>query len=106
MKFYEALNLSDQNYESQTKQFIKIYAHLKAQGPLDDEKVFEVALEQLKAAKQDVTHELIDQIDEPTDFGIVKSFTKGMTEAKVNKTDETSTPKKSTDSPIDIKTLF
>lgn len=46
------VNLIDNKSKSRTQKFIKIYDQLKNQGPLDDEKIFEVALEQLKSVNE------------------------------------------------------
>lgn len=46
------VNLIDNKSKSGTQKFIKIYDQLKNQGPLDDEKIFEVALEQLNSVKE------------------------------------------------------
>lgn len=41
----EAVNLVWREHDTQTQELIKIYQKLKAQGALDDEKVFDTALE-------------------------------------------------------------
>lgn len=46
------VNLSDNMSKTRTQKFIKIYDQLNEQGPLDDEKIFEVALEQLNSVKE------------------------------------------------------
>lgn len=46
------VDLNDNKSKSRTQKFIKIYNELKEQGPLDDEKIFEVALEQLNSVKE------------------------------------------------------
>lgn len=46
------INLSDNKSKTRTQKFIKIYDQLNEQGPLDDEKIFEVASEQLNSVKE------------------------------------------------------
>lgn len=43
--------LTDTRRKTRTQEFIDIYNNLKAQGPLDEEKIFEVAMEQLESNK-------------------------------------------------------
>lgn len=97
----------DNNYESRTKQFINIYKNLKNQGALDDEKVFEVALEQLNASAKHKHEILEDEIDETLNFGLASSFAKATEENKSNihEKDEQPKTKKNTGS-IDVKSLF
>lgn len=109
MKFYETINLSDQKYESKTQRFISLYNNLKSQGALDDEKVFEVALEQLNATDHPKQEMLEDEVnDEPVSFGLVSSFTEA--QASNQKTGEgeapTPKPKNGSAGSIDIKSLF
>lgn len=111
MRFYETINLSDQKYESKTKRFISLYNNLKSQGALDDEKVFEVALEQLNAVDHTRQEVLEDEvIDEPVNFGLVSSFTEASNQKKGEGEDggeaPTPKPKKGTAGSIDIKSLF
>lgn len=85
-----------------------MYNNLKAQGALDEEKIFEVALEQLKSSTKHRVEKLEDEIHEPIDFGLIKSFTEATREA--NKSEEESKDKPSkpdkTSASIDIKSLF
>lgn len=110
VKLYETIDFSNHNYESKTKRFISLYKNLKEQGALDDEKVFEVALEQLHegSGKQHEMEALEHEVDEPVDFGIVKSFTKALEENKSDKTKIEETPKKKDDKTdkFDVKSLF
>lgn len=104
MRFHEVINLNDRINESRTKKFINIYVNLKAQGGLDDEKVFEVALEQLDNTREEKFNTLIDEVEEPISFGQVKSFTEATQAAEKNNTNEK--PKPIGKSSINIKTLF
>lgn len=45
-KYIGNYNITDISRKTQTQEFIEIYTNLKAEGALDDEKIFEVALEQ------------------------------------------------------------
>lgn len=83
---------------------------MKSQGALDEEKVFEVAVEQLNASYKPETEILEDEIEEPIDYGFAKGFAKAFekTESDNVQNDETpSAPITSNKSAsIDIKTLF
>lgn len=106
VKLHETIDFSNNNYESKTKKFISSYTNLKSQGALDDEKVFEVALEQLHAdGKHQEVEALEHEIEEPVDFGIVKSFSKAMEEKESNEAKAEETPKKKDDK-FDVKSLF
>lgn len=48
-------SLADERRKTQTQEFIEIYRNLASQGPLDDEKIFEVALEQLQSKRKTET---------------------------------------------------
>lgn len=104
MKSYEIVNMNDQKKETRTKKFINLYTNLKQQGALDDEKVFEVALEQFRATDKQRKERLVDEIsDEPIK---IASETEA-TDMQVEQVDERENPelKKKTDA-IDIKSLF
>lgn len=91
-----------------------MYNNLKSQGALDEEKIFEVAMEQLNESYKPKAEILEDEIEEPINIGLAKSFAKAIekTESDNVQTDETpsspasapKTSKKTTS--IDIKTLF
>lgn len=109
MRFYETINFGDHQYETKTTRFIKIYNNLKAQGALDDEKVFEVALEQLNTSGQSKQEVLEDEvIDEPINFGLVSSFTEAQAanENKEQTDKSTENQEKKPSGSIDIKSLF
>ncbi|XP_075150211.1 mitochondrial ribosomal protein S23 [Haematobia irritans] len=50
----EMVSLIDRRRGTQSQQFIKIYQGLKSQGPLDDEKVFETAMELLQQQRAEM----------------------------------------------------
>lgn len=87
-----------------------MYNNLKSQGALDEEKVFEVAVEQLHASYKPKVEILEDEIEQPINIGLAKSFAKAIekTESDNVQKDETpSVPKTSKKSAsIDVKTLF
>lgn len=74
---------------------------------MDDEKVFEVALEQLNASGKQRTEVLEDEIDENVNFGLTSSFAKAIEESKPIDVKKDEAPKntKHTGS-IDVKSLF
>lgn len=80
---------------------------MKNQGALDDEKVFEVALEQLNASAKHKQETLEDEIDEKVNFGLASSFAKATKEIQADfiQNDEQPKTKKNTGS-IDVKSLF
>lgn len=47
-KQLKAVKLNDQKHQSTTQKFIELYKTYQAQGALDDEKIFEVALEKME----------------------------------------------------------
>lgn len=80
----------DRRRETQTQQFIKIYQGLKSQGPLDDDKIFETAMEllqqqraQMKADYQEMAN--VD-VDEPK-LRMSEAFTKAKARHDRNSTD-------------------
>lgn len=82
---------------------------MKSQGALDEEKIFEVAIEQLNQSYKSKVEVLEDEIDEPINIGLAKSFAKAIEKTKSENvhTDETPAPKTSKkSSSIDVKTLF
>lgn len=82
---------------------------MKSQGALDEEKIFEVAIEQLNQSYKSKVEILEDEIDEPINIGLAKSFAKAIekTESENAHADETPAPKTSKKSAsIDVKTLF
>lgn len=111
---YETINFSDNRYESQTKKFISLYTNLKNQGALNDEKIFEVALEQLRPhGEQQSTEILDDEMNESIDYGLTASFVKATKENQSN--DQSSNDQSSNDQSIkdkkregviDVKSLF
>lgn len=115
IKSYETIHLGDNKYETKTKKFIKIYNNLKNQGALDDEKIFDVAIEQLNASYKPKLEFLEDEIEEPTvtNIGLAKSFAHAIEKSKSDhiQSDEISSapkPDKKSDKTgaIDIKSLF
>lgn len=83
---------------------------MKSQGALDEEKVFEVAVEQLNASYKPKTEILEDEIEEPINYGLAKSFAKAIEKTESDNVQNDGTPsapitsKKSAS--IDVKTLF
>lgn len=111
MKQYDTINFADHSAETKTQKFISLYNNLKAQGALDEEKIFEIALEQLKSSSRQRIEVLEDEIQEnpqPIDFGLVKSFTEATREtSKSAEEPKDETPKSGKKSgTIDIKSLF
>lgn len=106
VKRYETINLSDNKYESKTKRFIDLYSNFKAQGALDDEKIFEVALEQMNAGSKQIMDEIEDEIEEPVDFGLASSFTQAMKESQTAPTNDEKPKTDKRSGSIDVKSLF
>lgn len=105
---YDTINFRDHKAETKTQKFISLYNNLKAQGALDEEKIFEVALEQLKSTTKHRVEKLEDEIHEPVDFGLVRSFTEATREANKSEEESNDKPSKSDkkSGSIDIKSLF
>lgn len=55
-KYIGNYNIVDTSRKTQTQEFIEMYNNLRAQGALDDEKIFEIALEQLADKRQPQEH--------------------------------------------------
>uniref|UniRef100_A0A1A9X0R9 Small ribosomal subunit protein mS23 n=1 Tax=Glossina brevipalpis TaxID=37001 RepID=A0A1A9X0R9_9MUSC len=116
LKQPEMISLLAQKGETQSQQFIKIYDNLKSQGALDDEKVFETAMELLNEKRAQMK---IDEADLSTEVhGIEKNTLARMftdaKEAQVETTTNADTSNKKTDKPvknpkiggIDLQNLF
>lgn len=89
------ISMVDRRRETQTQQFIKIYQGLKSQGPLDEDKIFETAMEllqqqraQMKADYQEMSN--VD-VDEPK-----LSMSEAFTKAKARNSTDTITNSDST----------
>lgn len=119
MKQPEVLNLLWKDRESQTQQFIKIYQKLKAQGALDEEKIFETALE-LWSAEQEIQKQKkeVSGKDDPVmeELSFEEAQYATVTEAISNKDDlqrtsksdesDTTKTKTTTTDNFDVKSLF
>lgn len=110
------VNLKNHAFETQTQNFIKLYNNLKRQGALDDEKIFEVALDQLHSTPQvqqenklTLAHtiDLSKQKFTPS-LGLSENFAKALNEKKsdAEPTAENDERKKSKNPTINIKSLF
>lgn len=74
---------------------------------MDDDKIFEVALEQLMMNDQHKGEELDDEVDDPKSFGLAESFAQAMNEKEPSEPENESSPKdKAKSSTVDIKSLF
>lgn len=69
---FHAVNLLNRNGDTQTKRFINLYKNNAAQGALDDERVFEVTMQQLHS-NQATEEELEDEFD--GDIGDIQNST-------------------------------
>lgn len=80
-KFHErvkqvgTVNLFDRKFKSQSQRFIELYTKFKAQGALDEEKIFEIALETLNNNNNSdrETKQAISE-DANEEFSLSKSF--------------------------------
>lgn len=83
---------------------------MKSQGALDEEKVFEVAVEQLNASYKPKAEILEDEIEEPVNIGLAKSFAKAIEKTELDNVQNDEAPKapktSTKSSSIDVKTLF
>lgn len=74
------VKLSDRQHQSVTQKFIGIYTNYKAQGALDDEKIFEVAFEKvqeslIRPTSTSTSAAATASIDEPVvEIDLVQSF--------------------------------
>lgn len=119
LKQPEVVNLLWKDRESQTQQFIKIYQKLKAQGALDEEKIFETALE-LWSAEQEIQKQKkeVSGKDDPVmeELSFEEAQYATVTEAISNKDDlqrtsksdesDTTKTKTTTTDNFDVKSLF
>lgn len=85
---------------------------MKSQGALDDEKIYEVAMEQLNESYRPKVEILADEIEQPN-IGLAKSFANAIEKKKLADvhSDHTSAASQTAKKPnksgsIDIKTLF
>lgn len=97
-KQLKGVNLADRKHQTTTQKFIELYKNYQAQGALDDERIFEVALEKVQdniriapstPRTEDVTdHEHDWAIDEPDmEFDLVSSFNKAKKEQNLSAQD-------------------
>lgn len=87
--------------ESKTQKFIKLYSDLSAQGALDEQQIFEVALEQYQTGGKPQIEHLVDEVDE---FDGIDPD--NVEEIEEKKSDEAVPQKKPVKDVIDIKNLF
>lgn len=65
------INLQDTNFKTKTQTFIEIYNKLKAQGALDDEKVFETSKDLLQ---QELEEQYNKNKEAGQSMGLLSSF--------------------------------
>lgn len=91
-----AINLADTKYSTQTQQFLSSYAHIRSQGALNEEAIFDAAVEVIK-------DKLSKEYDnQPRDSpGLLDSFSEAKTSAAT-----TAGTAPGTRANIDIKNIF
>lgn len=122
-RYVGSVNLLDNRHtkETRTQKFIGIYNNLKGQGALDDNKIFEVAVEQLnktesKRHDEKDVFELLDDEEKivslpayekktPKELGISANFSKALNDMK-KKESQGADKKKLTKKTIDVKSLL
>ncbi|XP_065355584.1 small ribosomal subunit protein mS23 [Calliphora vicina] len=82
LKQQEMISLFDKKRETQTQQFIKIYQGLKAQGALDEEKIFETSVELLQQERQQMKADSQEQLLESAESDSKLSLSEAFNEAK------------------------
>ncbi|KAH8335948.1 hypothetical protein KR074_012585 [Drosophila pseudoananassae] len=75
----ETISLLDNRRSSQSQQFVQIYQNLKTQGALDDQKIYETALDLLAEQRQQsrlaaTTEEAAQEIDTETKTQLLSDF--------------------------------
>lgn len=95
-----AINLLDTKYQTQTQQFLASYAHIKEQGAISEEAIFEAAVEVIK-------DKLSKEYDnQPRDSpGLLDSFSEAKTTAAAAVKDKASAAA-STKANVDFKNIF
>lgn len=102
---HDVYKLSDEINQTKTQKFIQLYTKYRSQGALDDEKIFEVALQQLKIEDKSKPEVLEDEIEEKVEFGLASRFAQAIAEKNEDKPANGNVPKKKENS-IDISSLF
>lgn len=92
-----AINLLDTKYQTQTQQFLASYAHIKEQGAISEEAIFDAAVEVIK-------DKLSKEYDnQPRDSpGLLDSFSEAKTSAAGERADKGVASKAN----IDFKNIF
>ncbi|XP_054742135.1 probable 28S ribosomal protein S23, mitochondrial [Anastrepha obliqua] len=75
-KQYETINLSDYRRKTQTQNFIQIYQNLKTQNPLDEEKLYETAIEILAEQTKGTNSEKSTEVKSTLSTDFVESKAK------------------------------
>lgn len=93
-----AINLLDTKYQTQTQQFLTSYAHIKEQGAISEEAIFDAAVEVIK-------DKLSKEYDnQPRDSpGLLDSFSEAKTTAAAAISDKKGTAAKAN---VDFKNIF
>lgn len=103
----ELIRLADTQHKTRTQKFIELYSKYQDQGALDDQKIFEVALQQLHSEhKSEKSEKLEDEISEHVDFGLASRFAEAINENKSDEQQKVKAPKKKEKSAVDINSLF
>ncbi|XP_030376927.1 probable 28S ribosomal protein S23, mitochondrial [Scaptodrosophila lebanonensis] len=106
----ETINLFDHKRSTQSQQFIQIYEDLKTQGALDDQRIYETALdllaEQRQQSRPESASENFAPIDEVEVVEPKTTLLSDFQEAGGREKAASGTPKKDAGSGINIDSLF
>lgn len=94
----ETISLLDNRRSSQSQQFVQIYQNLKIQGALDDQKIYETALDLLAEQRQQsrleaTPEEAAPELDTETKTQLLSDF-KEASESQTTKSSSQPTPPK------------
>ncbi|XP_017068161.2 probable 28S ribosomal protein S23, mitochondrial [Drosophila eugracilis] len=109
----ETISLFDHKRSTQSQQFVQIYQDLKAQGALDEQKIYETALDLLAEQRQQsrleaTTEEVMPELETETKSQLLSDF-KEAVESKQSKSSSSPAPskaKKDDGVGINIDSLF
>ncbi|EDW03219.1 probable 28S ribosomal protein S23, mitochondrial [Drosophila grimshawi] len=105
----ETISLFDQKRATQSQQFIQIYEQLKSQGALDDQRIYETALDLLAEQRQQLRAEPVEENLEEDQASGKSTLLSDFREAGVQQQQLEKTPtrtKKEPSAGINIDSLF
>ncbi|XP_023172256.1 28S ribosomal protein S23, mitochondrial [Drosophila hydei] len=108
-KPHETISLFDQKHRTQSQQFLQIYDQLKSQGALDDQRIYETALDLLAEQRQKSQPEAVEeqlQLEQPNKSTLLSDFQEADHQKHQQQEQEQTKPSKAKPEGINISSLF